>query len=141
VLAWLAPGAGHLYLGRRLKAIVFFAIVMTTFSLGLAFDGRPSVIDERQPVLSYLQVFANLGTGPVELFVRHRIFGELAYRLPAEDMTDRGRQDPKTNVGRKLRALTRSPSTPYGTAYMWTAGLMNILLILDAFDIAIGRKK
>ena len=29
----------------------------------------------------------------------------------------------------------------YGTAFTITAGLMNLLLILDAFDIAQGRKE
>ena len=85
VLAWLALGAGHLYLGRRLRAAVFFVVVMTTFSLGLAFEGKPSVIDRRQPLLSYLQVFANVGTGPMEAVAREKIFGQLAYRLPPED--------------------------------------------------------
>lgn len=136
VLAWLAPGAGHLYLGRRLRAAVFFLLVMTTFSLGLAFDGKPSVVDRRQPMLSWLQVFANLGTGPVEAVARHQIFGTLAYKLPSEDAD----AEPRSVVGRELRRRTESPKTPYGTAYLWTAGLMNILLILDAFDIATGRK-
>ncbi|PYT08478.1 MAG: hypothetical protein DMF49_05130 [Acidobacteria bacterium] len=137
VLAWLAPGAGHLYLGRRLRAAVFFVVVMTTFSLGLAFEGKPSVIDRRQPLLSYLQVFANVGTGPMEAVAREKIFGQLAYRLPPEDAGP----DPHSTIGLELRRRTQSEKTPYGTAYLWTAGLMNILLILDAFDIAIGRKQ
>ena len=29
----------------------------------------------------------------------------------------------------------------YGAAFMLTAGLMNLLLILDAWDIAKGRKE
>jgi hypothetical protein len=28
----------------------------------------------------------------------------------------------------------------YGCAYLLTAGLMNLLLMLDAWDIAVGRK-
>ena len=28
----------------------------------------------------------------------------------------------------------------YGCAYLLTAGLMNLLLMLDAYDIAVGRK-
>jgi hypothetical protein len=33
-----------------------------------------------------------------------------------------------------------SPTYEYGCAYLLTAGLMNLLLILDAHDIARGRK-
>ena len=29
----------------------------------------------------------------------------------------------------------------YGTAFVLTAGLMNLLLILDAWDIALGKKE
>jgi len=28
----------------------------------------------------------------------------------------------------------------YGTTFLWVAGLLNYLIILDAFDIAQGRK-
>ena len=28
----------------------------------------------------------------------------------------------------------------YGTTYLWVAGLLNYLIVLDAFDIAQGRK-
>ena len=28
----------------------------------------------------------------------------------------------------------------YGNTFLWTAGLLNYLTILDAYDIAIGRK-
>ncbi len=40
----------------------------------------------------------------------------------------------------KLRARVRSVTYEYGNTFLLTAGLMNILLILDAFDIATGRK-
>jgi hypothetical protein len=136
-MAWLVPGGGHLYLGRRLKGAVFFSVVVTSFLLGLAFEGRPSVVDRRQPLLSCLQVFASVGTGPIEAVARGRIFGSLVYRLPPEDAGP----VPRSEVGRELRRRTEAPSAPYGTAYLWTAGLMNILLILDAFDIAMGRKR
>ena len=34
-----------------------------------------------------------------------------------------------------------SPTYEYGCAYLLTAGLMNLLLVLDAHDIAKGRKR
>ncbi|MEJ2086696.1 MAG: hypothetical protein P8Y44_13665, partial [Acidobacteriota bacterium] len=33
-----------------------------------------------------------------------------------------------------------APGYEYGSAFMLTAGLMNLLLVLDVFDIARGRK-
>ena len=35
----------------------------------------------------------------------------------------------------------RSITFEYGTTFTLTAGLMNLLLVLDCFDIAEGRKK
>jgi len=36
VLAWLLPGLGHLYLGKKGRAAVFFLVVVATFGLGIA---------------------------------------------------------------------------------------------------------
>ena len=33
-----------------------------------------------------------------------------------------------------------SESYDYGTTFLWVAGLLNFLIVLDAFDIAKGRK-
>src|SRR5215831_5997146 len=32
------------------------------------------------------------------------------------------------------------PSYDYGTTFLWVCGLLNYLIVLDAFDIAQGRK-
>ena len=34
-----------------------------------------------------------------------------------------------------------SPTYEYGCAYLLTAGLMNLLLVLDAYDLAAGKKR
>ena len=34
-----------------------------------------------------------------------------------------------------------APGYEYGTAFLLTAGLMNLLLVLDAWDIARGKKE
>ncbi len=44
-LAWLVPGAGHLYLGKRGRAAIFFLVVVAMFVLGLVSDGRSYLID------------------------------------------------------------------------------------------------
>ena len=132
VLAWLLPGAGHFYLGRRRRAIFFFVIVLVTLTLGLWMDGRTYVYDRGHP-LTYLATFANVGLGPLDLVGRRMTYDRLVWRLPS----DRGRSD----LMDKLRVKIRSPFNEYGTTYLMTACLMNILLILDAFDVAKGRKE
>jgi TM2 domain-containing membrane protein YozV len=132
VLAWLVPGAGHFYLGRRRRAVFFFVIVLITLALGLWMDGRTYVYDRGHP-LTYLATFANVGLGPLDLVGRRMTYDRLVWRLPA----DRSR----TELVEKLREKIRSPLNEYGTTYLMTACLMNILLILDAFDVAKGRKE
>jgi len=134
VLAWLVPGAGHLFLGKRKRAVVFFLVVLATFFLGILNDGHAYLIDRQQP-LTYLATFTNVATGPIELLSRLATYHSLAYSLPADENDPRARQ-----LLDAMREKIRSVADEYGTTFLLAAGLMNILLILDAFDIAIGRK-
>lgn len=112
VIAWLVPGAGHVYLGRRLRGLAFFLIVATALRLGWSLEGRLYHMVPGQP-LSYLGTLAELGLG----------FGYLLLRVVV------GHQGTVT-----------AASYEYGTAFILAAALMNILLILDAWDISRGRK-
>jgi len=134
LLAWLVPGAGHFYLGKRGKAAVFLGIVVVTFATGLALDGRVYLASPDQP-LSYLATFANVALGPMDLIGRQMSYARILYFTPPE--TDRAAfQDILDRTRRKILAVTNE----YGTTFVLTAGLMNILLILDVFDLGIGRK-
>ncbi len=133
-LAWLFPGMGHLYLGKRRRAMVFCIVILASFSLGLASDGSASIIDSEQP-LSYLATFDNLALGPLDLVGRMITFGRIAYRIPLDPADPR-----RPELTDRLRTRVRSVTYEYGNTFLLTAGLMNILLILDVFDIATGRK-
>src|SRR5881396_3727948 len=103
-LAWLVPGGGHWYLGRRVRSAVFFVLVTLSFLLGVLLDGRFSVFDRRQPFLTGMQVIACLGAGPMEIVARTIVYKAPVYTLPEEDAHDpaEGRR-PRTLVGRTLR--------------------------------------
>ncbi|MGE5276997.1 MAG: DUF6677 family protein [Acidobacteriota bacterium] len=113
-IAWLFPGLGHFYLGRRKTAVLFAVIVTACFALGLSFEGRLYSIEGGQP-LTILATFAVYGAGLLNLAARTF----------------------SSNPGGAVLA----PTYEYGCAYLLTAGLMNLLLMLDAWDIASGRKK
>lgn len=113
VLAWIFPGLGHAYLGRRRTALLYALIVTATFLLGLSFEGRLYTIDRTQP-LTILATFAVSGSGLLNLAARFL----------------------SGNPGGTILA----PTYEYGCAYLLTAGLMNLLLMLDAWDISSGRK-
>ncbi len=113
-IAWVFPGLGHFYLGRRRTAALFALIVTVCFALGLSFEGRLYTIESGQP-LTILATFAVYGAGLLNVVAR--MFSG--------------------NPGGTVLA----PTYEYGCAYLLTAGLMNLLLVLDAWDIASGRKK
>ena len=114
VLAWLIPGLGHVLLGRKRDGIIFSAIVVLTFLAGMSFQGRLYSVEPGQP-LTILATFAVFGSGILNLIARL--------------LTD--------NPGGAILSTTYE----YGCAYLLTAGLMNLLLVLDTWDIATGKKR
>lgn len=112
LFAWLLPGAGHFYLGRRGRAVAFFGLVAVSLAVGCLLRGR-LYSSLGGPPLTLLATVAEIGLGAAYLVLRFvlRYEGDLV-----------------------------APGFEYGTAFLLTAALMNLLLILDAWDIARGRK-
>jgi len=131
--AWLLPGLGHILLGRLRRGLLFGAIIWSCFGLGLIHDGRLALRDPRQPFLTGLQVVANLGVGPADVVARMAVYGRVAYSMRVN------RADPDDRRVDIFRERARSGVSIYGTAYLWTAGLMNLLLLFDVWDV--GRKR
>ena len=108
---WLIPGFGHLLLGRKWRALIFFSSIITMFLFGLLMQGEFFSLHSR----SYLQVLG--------------YFGELA-----------------VGVAMPLAQFLEYSGNPffvsadYGTAFLVSAGVLNALTVLDAYDIALGRK-
>ena len=134
VAGWLVPGAGHAVLGRMRRGALFFALIMGSFGLGLAHDGRLALYSPREGFLTSLQLVANVGVGPADLFARMSVYGEAAYTV-----SDPGAASYRLRI-EKFRERQRSAVSAYGTAYLWSAGLMNLLLLMDVWDIAKRRK-
>lgn len=134
VAGWVLPGAGHAVLGRYRRALLFAVIVLGSFGLGLAHDGRLALRLPEDRFLTTLQVVANVGVGPLDAFARMSVYGEAVYAIGEVATSER------EDLRRILRDRLRSPLSAYGTAYLWTAGLMNLLLLLDVWDIGRGRK-
>jgi len=110
--SWAIPGAGHLWQGRRQKGIVFLIAVPLMFALGLLLRGRLFPFDLSEPLVG-LAAFADLGIG-IPYFIASALgFG----------------------VG-DVRAVTYE----YGNAFLIVAGLLNLLVVIDAYDVALGRK-
>lgn len=119
--AWLVPGLGHLLQGRWVRALLLGATVWICFLGGLWMGGHLFSVGGSEPGLSALlqlpPMIANLGSGI--LYVVSWFFGV--------GFTD----DP---------AHAARATYEYGNTFLLVAGLLNYLGMLDAFDIAAGRK-
>lgn len=110
--AWALPGAGHLWLGRRQKGLIFLVTLTSMFLFGLWLEGRLFPFELSQPLVA-LMALADSGMGVPYLLTRALGAGE----------------------GRVV-AMTYE----YGNTFMIVAGLLNVLVVFDAFDVAEGRK-
>lgn len=114
-LGWVLPGAGHWYLGKRGRASVFLTIVALLLVLGVCLDGQIYRAKKDQP-LTLLASFASMGSGPVHFVLSH------------SGWTSKGRGD------------NRSPFYEFGNTFIIVAGLLNMLIVLDAYDVGVGYK-
>ena len=110
--AWLVPGLGHLMLGRRIRSAVLFACIVAMFALGVLMKG---------------QIFATGGPSYLETL---GYYGELCVGLALPVVRFFGYNGGDPFFG----------SSDYGTAYLVAAGMLNVLAVLDAYDIGVGRK-
>ena len=121
VVAWLVPGFGHLVLGRYARAAIFFVVIAGCFAMGLGLHGRlywPTVAEPPSAfhfdLISILWSFAQIGSGLC--YIVSYILGLGTVPHP------------------------EAPTYEYGNTFMFLAGLLNYLVIHDAFDIGAGRK-
>lgn len=62
LVSWLIPGAGHLWMGRRQKGLVFLLALPAMFAFGLLLHGRVFPFDFSEPLVG-LAAVANLLAG------------------------------------------------------------------------------
>ena len=112
VAAWLLPGGGHFLQRRWGRGALLLGAIGLMFFLGLAMGGR---FFQPAPgnLVESLAYLGDLGSG---LFYLGAKF--LGYHV----------------------SPSASPSADYGTKFLLVAGLLNVLCILDAYDIAVGNK-
>ncbi len=121
LLSWILPGLGHLYLGHRARGLILLITICATFWTGIFIGGSAATVNPHSRKAWFI---AQLGTGGNTL---------AAYALTAST----------------LRRLTPAPaedspflghwlSADVGVHYTGIAGLLNLLVILDAMARADG---
>jgi hypothetical protein len=115
-LAWLVPGGGHFLLKRTVRGALLLFAVASMFLLGLMMRGvmfEPKTGDLLTTIIYCGGFLGDLASGILYLLTVW-----LGYTQPdvAGFMHD------------------------YGTKFLVTAGLLNILAMVDAYEIAAGKK-
>lgn len=115
-LGWIVPGGGHLLLRRRGRGFLLLIAISLMFLFGLLMRGamfNPESGDLLTTLINYGGFIGDIAAGSLYL-----LSTMLGYDQP--DMP--------------------GAVHDYGTKFLVTAGLLNILAMVDAFDIATGRK-
>ena len=145
LLAWLVPGLGHCYQRRYHKALIFFLCIVPTFVVGCALASSPEVGIARNVYWSmrwgkdmrlWWAVQAHIGiaaipSGMQALYVnagQAPPFGRFM-APPRLHHGDPSGVPPVLDVIRQ-----KMPHYELGTYLVALAGLMNLLVILDAID-------
>lgn len=113
LLAWLVPGLGHLVLRKWGRALLFFCAVGALTAIGLALRGHIFTRGSGD-LFDLLGFAADLGLGGFYWVAR---------------AVENGGPD-----------VSRA-SGDYGTRFLATGGVLNLLCVLDAYQIAGGKKE
>ncbi len=115
-LAWIVPGGGHFLLRRTGRGAIVLGCVAAMFLLGLAMRGmmfQPQTADLLTTIIYVGGFLSDLAAGAFYFLAVW-----LGYNQP--------------DVAGHVH--------DYGTKFLVAAGLLNILAMVDVFEIAAGRK-
>ena len=116
LLAWLVPGAGHYYLRRRRHGLALLATIAAMFVLGLLMQGRmftPMTGDMFTTIMTYGGYVGDLCNGSLYFLTVWLGYEQEAIPGAVHD---------------------------YGTKFIVCSGLLNLLAIVDVYEIASGKK-
>jgi TM2 domain-containing membrane protein YozV len=135
LLAWLIPGAGHLYQGRTGKGLLFMTCILSIYFWGLSMGGGHVVYAKWNAKEKRLPYICQVAVG--------------LPALPAivQSMRDKGEDsEPFEIFGNKIMAPPANEDElkkwhneygflfDMGTLYTMIAGLLNVLVMFDAFS-------
>ena len=117
LFAWLIPGSGHFFLGRRGRGIIVFATVAVAFLVGILMHGPMFQVGPGGDLLSRLIQYGGF-------------LGDVAAGLPYFLSVWFGYNQPDQ----------ATHTADYGSKFLVCAGLLNILAMVDAYEIATRQK-
>ena len=111
LLAWLVPGGGHYYMGRKAKGTYYFVLVTFTFVLGVTLARFLCVNLDRFPWHYLGEIFYGGATLVTQVLTRD------------------------------LKVETFNPLLDYGTLVTTVAGLLNVVVMVDFVEAWAEHKR
>ncbi len=117
LIGWLVPGGGHLFLGKRNRGLLILGTVIAPFAIGVLLQGPFFDISSAGDMLSRLIAYGGR-IADVSCGLLYFIAVFAGYAPP-----DRAGHD-----------------ADYGAKFLVAAGLINLLAMIDAYEIARREK-
>ena len=138
LLAFAIPGAGHFYIGHRIRGIILCVAITVTFWAGIAFGGVMTVDSHYHPKWFSIQLLTGI-SGGVSWYRQHIIYEKLAEEIgvdiselvpgPTEKVNNIQKQVDDKLHQQGLALVT--PAEDTARIFTGTAGMMNLLVMFD----------
>jgi hypothetical protein len=145
-LAWIMPGAGHLYLRKRARGLVLLVTIAVLFWGGVAIGGAMTVSRDAEPwwfAADMLTGVHGLAGWQHQQRAHARVFRDAMQKAAAIGQTPDSRGAQFELVEQELADQKLALVPPVDTAaraFSGVAGLLNLLCIFDAMMLAfMGR--
>jgi hypothetical protein len=116
VAGFVLPGLGHIVLGKFVRGALIGGVIIVMFVLGFVKEGHLSK-PEAKEWLTWFFSFLDVGMG-LPYFVC--LAGDLGFQITPEQAA--------------------KVTYEYGNTFFCVAGALNMLAVMDAYDIGVGRK-
>lgn len=116
IAGFVLPGLGHIVLGKFVRGALVGGVIIAMFALGFVMEGH-LFKPEAQEWLTWFFSFLDVGVG-LPYFVC--LAGDIGFQITPEQAA--------------------KVTYEYGNTFFCVAGALNMLAVMDTYDIGIGRK-
>ncbi|MEO6724645.1 MAG: DUF6677 family protein [Blastocatellia bacterium] len=113
---FILPGLGHIVLGKFVRGALVGGVIIIMFALGFVMEGHLDKPDAKE-WLTWFFSFLDVGMG-MPYFIC--LAGDLGFQITPDQAA--------------------KVTFEYGNTFFRVAGALNMLAVMDAYDIGIGRK-
>ncbi|NLW86073.1 MAG: hypothetical protein GXY38_04300 [Planctomycetes bacterium] len=138
-LAWLIPGAGHVFIGSRVKGAIIFVVIAATFWSGILMGGVMTVDRQAEPMWFVAEMLTG-GHGLTAWRWQQSVMKKIDKDIGPVTSAQQYRDLRDEQLARRGLALV-SPVEVIARAYSGVAGMLNLLCIFDVVMLVMMRTR